>query len=159
VRHELAECLTAQSHYREALAVLRQCGAEAATIPRLVAVRAECLWGLRRGREARDLLERALAEGPGGVELLRLRARLHLEAGAPRAGAGRLERIAADRPRDHASRYQLAQAYERLGRSRQAAEQRRLVDQTEKLLLQLTRLVQEAGDRPWDAALRRRAAG
>jgi tetratricopeptide (TPR) repeat protein len=155
VRQELAECLAAQSRYREALAVLAECAAEG---PRLVAVRGECLWGLGRGAEARALLDRTLARLPECVELLRLRARMYLEAQEPQAAARLLERVLKDHPRDHASRYQLAQAYQSLGRPHQAAEQRQLVDRTQKLLLQLTKLVHEAGDRPWDASLRRRAA-
>jgi tetratricopeptide (TPR) repeat protein len=158
VRRELAECLTAQSHYAEALEVLGEDSPPDAEAPRLAALRGECLWGLRRGKEARALLEEALARAPRCAELLRLRARMHLADQQPRAAARLLERVLAEYPHDHASRYQLAQAYEALGRTREAGEQRALVKKTQALLRELTDLVREAGDKPWDGSLRRRAA-
>jgi len=157
VRLELAECLTAQSDYNGALELLGTAGS-AATDPRLVAVRAECLWGLRRSAEAGDLLDAALAGHPGEAELLRLRARMHLADQKAQPAADLLERVLRDHPHDHSSRYQLSLAYESLGRSADAAEQRRLVEKTQAQLKQLTDLVHEAGDKPWDASLRRRAA-
>jgi hypothetical protein len=39
-----------------------------------------------------------------------------------------------------------------------AAEQRRLADQTKELLLQLTDLIKKASDKPWDAEVRKRLA-
>ena len=83
---------------------------------------------------------------------------MHLEAQEPQAATRLLERVVASHPHDHTSRYQLAQAYEHLGRPKDAAEQRRLVQQTQEMLKRLTALIHEAGDRPWDGALRRRAA-
>jgi tetratricopeptide (TPR) repeat protein len=157
VRQELAECLTAQSDYAEALEVLGGAGSTADD-PRAVAVRAECLWGLRRGREASDLLDAALTRNPGEPDLLRLRARVHLADQKPQPAADLLERVLRDHPHDHTSRYQLSQAYEALGRSADAAEQRKLVEKTQAQLKRLTDLVHEAGDKPWDASLRLRAA-
>lgn len=158
VRQELAECLTLQSEYGEALEVLGGAGSTADEAPRLVAVRAECLWGLRRVDEAHGLLDAALARNPGDAELLRLRARMHLAVQEAQAAAGLLERVLRDHPHDHTSRYQLALAYESLGRPAEAAEQRRLVEKTQAMLKRLTDLVHEAGDKPWDASLRRKAA-
>jgi len=157
VRLELAECLTAQSNYSEALEVLGSAG-ESATDPRLVAVRAECLWGLRRAAEAGDLLDGALTRYPGEAELLRIRARMHLADQKAQLAADLLERVLREHPHDHTSRYQLSLAYESLGRSADAAEQRRLVNETQAQLKQLTDLVHELGDKPWDGSLRRRAA-
>ena len=158
VRLELAECLTAQSEYVEALEVLGGAGSTGADDPRAVAARAECLWGLRRGAEAGELLDAALARGPAEADLLRLRARIHLADQKPEPAAELLERVVRDHPHDHASRYQLSLAYEGLGRSADAAEQRKLVEKTQAELKRLTDLVHEAGDKPWDGSLRRRAA-
>jgi tetratricopeptide (TPR) repeat protein len=155
VRHELAACLTAQSDYREALEVL---GTGPASDTRLAALRGECLWGLGQAAEASRLLDEALTANPAEADLLRLRARIHLAEQRPRDAAGLLERVLSDHPHDHASRYQLSLAYEALGRPGDAAEQRRLVERTQAQLKQLTDLVHEAGDKPWDGSLRRRAA-
>jgi thioredoxin-like negative regulator of GroEL len=91
--------------------------------------------------------------------LLRLRARLHLSVPEAEAAATLLERVVAIDPHDYASRYQLAQAYEALQRRSDAAEQRRLAQQTKDALVQVTNLVKEAGDKPWDGSVRARLAG
>ena len=90
--------------------------------------------------------------------MLRLRARLHLAAQEPAKAAALLERVVAAQPHDHASRYQLVQAYETLGRRQDAEAQRALWQKTQEALQKLTKVVNEAADRPWDAAPRRRAA-
>jgi tetratricopeptide (TPR) repeat protein len=157
VREELAECLVAQSHYAEALGLLEG-NARAREEPRLLALRADCLWNLGRTAEALALLRPALASHPQAPELLRLRANMHLQAREPEAAAALLERAVALDGHDHASRYQLGLAYESLGRRAEAAEQRRLSQQTQDALVEMTRLVKEAAERPWDSVPRRRLA-
>jgi tetratricopeptide (TPR) repeat protein len=159
VRQELAELLVGQGRYAEAEEVLDSCDPRARdNEPVLLALRAECHLGQNRSEEARALLDRALAAHPRSVELLRGRAKLHLAAGEYPAAAELLEQAVALDKNDLTSRHQLAQAYEALGRSANAAEQRRLHEETQKALDELTKLSQEAMKRPWDAAVRRRLA-
>jgi tetratricopeptide (TPR) repeat protein len=159
VREELAEALVAQSHYARALEVLEGCEVERLTdVPRLQALQAECWWGLGRTSEAEQFLDRALVDKPQCLELLRLRARLHLAIPEPGQAAALLERVLAIDPHDYASRYQLAQAYEALHRGPDAADQRRQAQQTKDALVELTNLVKEAGDKPWDGSVRARLA-
>src|SRR5262249_52757864 len=80
--------------------------------------------------------------------------KIHLAADEYPAAAGLLERAVALDKHDLVSRHQLAQAYEALGRRADAAEQRRLHEQTQRFLDELTRLNREATARPWDAAVR-----
>src|SRR5205814_1653010 len=139
------------SDYQAALDLLADRGPGAQETPHLAALRAECLWGLARESEARDALDAALAKHPSEPELLRLRARLHLAAQEPAKAAALLERVVAAQPHDHASRYQLVQAYETLGRRQDAEAQRALWQKTQEALQKLTKVVNEAADRPWDA--------
>jgi tetratricopeptide (TPR) repeat protein len=158
VREELAECLVARSLYAEALEVLRDCGPRAEQVPRLLALRGECLSGLGRTAGAEALLEKALEQFPQALELLRARGKLLASSGKPREAAALFERALALDPHDATSRYQLMLAYERLKRPDDAARHRRILDQTRQGMLALTRLIQEAGAKPWDAALHRRLA-
>jgi Flp pilus assembly protein TadD len=158
VQDELAECLVLQAHYAEALEILEQRSPLGTALPKLTALRAECLWGLGRATEAEPLLDQALQEHPRSPELLRVRAKTLLAVGKSAAAATLLERVLEIDPNDFKSRHQLAQAYEGLGRRAEAAEQRQRVKQTQDQLQELTRLTQEAKDKPWDAPLRRRLA-
>jgi tetratricopeptide (TPR) repeat protein len=158
VREELSESLVAQSHYDEALSTLQACGNRVAEEPKLLALRAECLWCLGRPAEARDLLDPALTRHPRCSELLRLRAKMHMGAGEPQAAVPLLERAVGIDRHDYASRFQLAHAYQALGRRGEAAEQLRRGQQTQDALKELTNLIKEAGEKPWDGQVRRRLA-
>src|SRR5262249_3425654 len=145
VRQELAELLVSQGKYADAEQVLAECDPAAAKAePVLLALRAECLWGQGRWEEAQPLLDQALPAHPRSVEVPRARAKIHLAADEYPAAAGLLERAVALDKHDLVSRHQLAQAYEALGRRADAAEQRRLHEQTQRFLDELTRLNREA---------------
>lgn len=157
VQEQLAELLTRQGNYAEALAVL-DAHSRWRELPALLALRAECLLGQQRPDPARALLDEGLGTYPAAVELLRLRARLHLYDSEPQAAARLLHRALAKDPHDFASRFQLAQALEALDRKAEAAEQRRLGQQTQDYLAQLTELNRKAFNDPWDGAVRRQLA-
>lgn len=155
VRVELAEALVKRTNYAEALPVLEACTPETAEV---LALRGEALWGLGRIPEARDLVDRALGDHPVSADLLRLRAKIHLAANEQPAAAAVLEKALGLDRHDYASRYLLAQIYEELGRRPEAAEQRRLAQQTHAYLTEMTQLTQQAVSKPWDAACRQRLA-
>lgn len=158
-REELAQLLIKDGKYAEGLALVEQCRPAAAAEPLILALRAECLLlGSQQRTETRRLLDDGLRQHPAAGPLLKLRARLHLEENEPAAAAQLLERIVKQDPHDFASRYQLAQAYQRLNRPAEAAEQVRLSDKSKESFLELTRLNQEADRRPWDAPLLRQLA-
>jgi tetratricopeptide (TPR) repeat protein len=158
VREELAESLVVQAHYAEALDTLRACGDRVANDPKLLALRAESLWSLGQSVQAKDLLDPALARHPRCPELLRLRAKIHMGAGEPRAAVPLLERAVEIDRHDFASRFQLADAYKVLGRRAEAEEQRALGQKTQDSLKELSELVKEAGDKPWDGPIHKRLA-
>jgi tetratricopeptide (TPR) repeat protein len=158
VKEELAECLVAQSQYQRALTLMESGAPKQDATPKHQALRAECLWGLGRSSEAQTLLDGALINHPRVPELLRLRAKVHLHSNEPQAAITLLERAVEIDRHDFAGRYQLAQSYQALGRTAEAAEQRRLAEETKASLLQMTDLVKEASEKPWDAAVRQRLA-
>jgi tetratricopeptide (TPR) repeat protein len=158
VREELAECLVKQSQYAEALQVLRDCGPRAEEVPALIALRGDCLFGLGKTAEADALLTRALQRHPNSAELLRVRGITLVTSERPAEAARLFEQALAQDPQDLTSRYQLTLAYEQLGRRDEAEKHRKALEQTKDGLLALTKLIQEAGDNPWDAARHRRLA-
>jgi tetratricopeptide (TPR) repeat protein len=158
VHEGLAEVLVHLKEYAKALAILTDCPPSAVEKPKLLACRAECLWGVDRVGEATSLLEKALQEHPEAPDLLRLRARLYLSDNEPEKAAALLERALHIDRHDAASRYQLVQAYRMLGRSKDVAEQERLLKQTQEYLAQLTSLNEAIAERPWDVTVRTRLA-
>jgi tetratricopeptide (TPR) repeat protein len=158
VRLELAEVLIKQLDYPAALEVLDHPTPGPQDGVRAMGLRAECLWGLSRAGEARELLDRALRREPSGVYLLRLRGQIHLAEGEPAQAAALLEKAVALDPHDEPSRYQLVLAYTRLNRAKDAAEQQERARAIRERLALLTTLSKEAMDKPWDAGVRRRLA-
>jgi tetratricopeptide (TPR) repeat protein len=158
VQEELAELLVKQTDYAEALNVLDSLSPERAETQKALELRGECLWNLSRVPELRALLDRALPEHPRSAGLLRLQGQLLLDADNPKAATVALERAVQVDRHDHVGRHLLAQAYESLGRRSEAANQRRLALETQKLLEEVSDLSTKAIDKPWDAALRLRLA-
>jgi predicted Zn-dependent protease len=108
--------------------------------------------------DAARILDRVLAASPDAPRALRVRALIHAAASETGEAVVLLERALRIDAHDHASRYQLALAYAALGRPQEAAEQQRLLKQTEDLLKQWADLNQEADAKPTDPQIRRRLA-
>ena len=158
VRLELAEVLVRQLDHQGALRVLDDPEAARPENALALGLRGECLWALTRADEARTLLDQALKRHPSAGPLLRLRGQIHLADREPEQAAALLERAVARDAQDHASRYQLALAYDQLGRPADAAAQQERVKEIRGRLEMMTRLTKEAMDKPWDGGVRRRLA-
>jgi tetratricopeptide (TPR) repeat protein len=158
VQEGLAEVVVQLKQYAEGLAILDECPPGVNQKAKMLACRAECLWGLDRTAEAKALLDRALPEHPTSADVLRLRARIYLNENEAGKAAALLEHALQVDRHDHLSRYELVQAYQMLGRRADAAEQQRLLKQTQDYLAELTSLNREIAERPWDAAVRTRLA-
>src|SRR5262249_33567600 len=113
---------------------------------------------LQRGSESARLLDRAIETNPAIPDLFRLRGEIYLEGNQPKAAAALLERAVIIDRHDQGSRLLLAVAYERLGKSAEGAEQRRLAQQTEDLLQEMTKLSHDAVINPWNADVRKKLA-
>jgi tetratricopeptide (TPR) repeat protein len=158
VRLELAEVLVKQHDYRVALDVLDRPAPAPQQSVRAMGLRAECLSGLSRSDEARDVLDRTLQRDSSDGFLLRLRGQMYLSDGQPEQAAALLEKAVSLDPQDDLSRYQLALAYSRMNREKDAAEQQARVKEIRGRLELLSRLSKEAMDKPWDAEVRLRLA-
>lgn len=158
VKEELAECLVKQSLYSEALQVLQECGPRVDEVPGLIALRGDCLFGLGKTADAEALLDRALESHPSSIDLLRVRGKLLAALQKPAEAARLFEDVLDKEPHDLTSRYQLSLAYERLGRREEAAKQLKALEETKLGMLALTKLIQEAGEKPWDASHQQRLA-
>jgi tetratricopeptide (TPR) repeat protein len=158
VKEELAECLVKQSLYREAWQALKDCGPRAEEAPALIALRGDCLLGLGKPADAVALLDRALQRHPQSTDLLRVRGKLAVALEKPMEAANLFGRLLEHDPQDIGSRYQLGLVYERLGRRDEAAKHLKTVEEIKHGLLELTQLIQQAGEKPWDAAHQQRLA-
>ncbi len=152
VRVELAEQLVKLGQPAAALEAL---GPTAVTdTPRQVAVRAEADWSLGKSVDATWTLDAALATHPDALPLLRLRGKLHADAGEWEKAAPVLERAVKGDATDMPSLHQLAMVYDRLKRPDDADRIRKQHQTTKDALEALTMLNREADARPWDAAVR-----
>jgi predicted Zn-dependent protease len=158
-KENLAAVQVRQSGYSGAWQTLQSCAPSTSDKSQVTALRVECLWGLGRHDDACSIADRALEKYPDSVELLRLRAKFYLYYNQPRNAATLLERAVGIDRHDETSRDLLAQAYEQLNRPAEAAEQRRLCQQTRDYLKEMTTLRQEGLAKPWDASIRQRLAG
>jgi len=158
VRVELATCLVRRGEFARALERLGEQALPGTLTAQGEALRGEALWGLERADEARAVLDRALANYGDVPVLLRQRARIHLAEEQVSQAVGLLRQILEVERHDYASRYQLAQALEQLGRKDEAAEQRRLAQQTQELLTEMTKLNQQILSEPWNAVVQARLA-
>ena len=154
VREDLAECLLRGGEPAEAIRVLDDGPPELAARPRALGLRAEGLLAQGAGERALPLVEGGLKAFPRSVELWRLRARLARDAGdTPGEIRALLALLEADR-HDYAGRHQLALAFERAGDTAKAGEHHRLAEQTRADLAEISRLAEEAVNRPWDRKVR-----
>jgi tetratricopeptide (TPR) repeat protein len=156
---DLAEVFVKRTQFAEALACLDQGPLETPKARALAPeVRAVALYNLNRGSEAAEVLEHLLRADPPSPRALRYRALIYINAGDPSAAEPLLEKALRVDPHEAECRYQLAMLYERLGRRKEAAEQRRLLDETQKLITILSDLNREAIQKPTDVGVRRRLA-
>jgi tetratricopeptide (TPR) repeat protein len=159
VVRELADTFVKRTQFAEALACLDQAAAEPAEAQAEVAeLRAAALYGLNRASEAVVVLEPLLQAASPSTRTLRLRAKIYADSGDFKAAVPLLVKALQMDPHEPECRYQLAVAYEFLGARKEAAEERRLLDATQKLLNTMSDLNREADRKPTDVQVRRRLA-
>jgi predicted Zn-dependent protease len=158
IRKELAECLLRVMEFTSAWEILETLKPLAEDLPLVEALRGECLAGLGRPQEARNLLTAALGQASNCFELLRACARLDLEANEPQEAITHLERALLFDRSDHESLYLLTTAYQKVGRDKEAGQTALRLEENEKVLTELQKLEQEASAKPWNRELRLRSA-
>jgi tetratricopeptide (TPR) repeat protein len=158
VRHELAACLVRSFRWAEALAVLDGRDPPLSESAERQALRVRCLWGLGRADEARALLDRSLQDYSRCLDLLLIGADVRQADKRFEDAAALLKLALVVNPHDPESLHKLALVYEALGRTADAAEQRRLEAETKALFAEMEKVRDEAANNPWDAAPRLRLA-
>jgi tetratricopeptide (TPR) repeat protein len=117
-------------------------------------LRANCLWGLGRLPEARQIVDLVLQTDSNHVDALRLRAQLHLAENQPQSALPLLEKAVKNEPHDVVSRQLLVQVFNQQGDAARVKEQTRFLEETKRLKDRLTRLHEEALKKPWDDQVR-----
>jgi len=159
VKFELAELLVKQTDFGEALNVLDQLTPEEAKTQRALELRAECLGKLpERASDWSSLLALGLRLYPQSIGLLRSRAESSIATNQLELARADLELAVRLDPQDRVSHFLLSQVYELLGLRDKANEQRRLHNETQKLLEEMSELSKQVLDKPWDKEIRQRLA-
>ncbi|MDB5313078.1 MAG: tetratricopeptide repeat protein [Gemmataceae bacterium] len=157
-RFGLAESLTKFGDHTRALQVLAELPPDQAAAPEATVLRAEGLARQGKPAEAELLLAPLLDEARPPPAALTVAGRVAFDAGMYDRAAGRLDRAVRLDPANYDANYLLAQTYTRLGRAADAARQQTRADQVRNDLRQMSLLTDQAGARPWDAAVRDRLA-
>ena len=126
--------------------------------PLLQVFAGECYWSLGRKDEAERALREARRQIPGQQKLRLLEARMAIDRGNPAEAVDSLRAALDDDPHCQECRYQLARAYRALGDLEAYESEMARKTETEALLNRLTKLSNEAIERPYDAELRDRIA-
>jgi tetratricopeptide (TPR) repeat protein len=153
----LAESLTKFGDHSRALQVLSELPSDASATPAAV-LRAEVLVRLGRVGEADRVLAPLLAGGSPSPAVLTAAGRVAFDDQKYDRAVTLLERTVALDPADYEANYHLAQAYTRLGRTDEANARQKRADEIQNDLRQMSKLTDQAGARPWDAALRKQLA-
>jgi len=151
---DLTRALVRQRSYAEALSVLESLDPDVTAL----ALRAECLLNLGRGTEALAALDQARLNDPHDRRVLLLDARLALDRHEPAAAIAPLQEALAGDPHDYATRYQLAQSLQRLGRNTEYEVEMARMEASRTLSLRLTELNELAIENPDDPGIRDRLA-
>jgi tetratricopeptide (TPR) repeat protein len=157
-REHLAECQLEQGAHEDALRTLDACHPFREQTPHVTALRAQGLMALGQTEKAKAMLDAALDASPRSVELLAIRARLAWDAHDDVTAASLLEKTLDIDPHNYAAHHLLAQVYQALDRSADAAEHLCRAEETKDRQKALRQLISQADARPWDAEVRLRLA-
>lgn len=147
---QLGRSLVQMRDYAGALDALQS----AAPSAPIHALRAESLWNLGRQVGGQAELQAALADDSNDRTALRLQADIYQDLGDDQAMLPILQNLLNADPHDHKSRYQLAQAYARLGRQAESDAQMARMEHSLALARRSTELYQQVNARPTDPQVR-----
>jgi len=140
IRTELAECQIRLRQHVDALETLGKCPKSAERF----ALEAECHYAQRDASSARKAVSQALELQPDHLEAMQLAATMDLEEEDAESSVRILRQAVEHHPREFRVRYQLAQAYGRLGERELAEEQMRQMQELRKLHRRFTDLHEKA---------------
>ena len=155
VLRNLARSLIGQNNYPEALQVLDTAEPDHALV---LALKADCHRGLGNAETARKLLNQALASDPNQRVAVLLQVDMAVDRKQTAAVVTPLQRILEIDPHDTACRYQLAQAWQRLGKPEKYKREMERHERSRKLKQELTQKNLQANSAPENAEVRDRLA-
>jgi tetratricopeptide (TPR) repeat protein len=150
IRTELARALIHINDYSGALEVLDAAGQTAFVL----GLKAECEWNMSEMDEAVRLLEHARSLDPDERVVLYLTGRFALEEGRAAEAIESFRLLLERDPHDVQTRYQLAQAYRKLGDSAAVAAELERMNESKALSEKLGPMFEQAILRPNDAEIR-----
>lgn len=142
IRRELAECHVALRQYQEALEVLARCPPTGARR----AMEAECQYGLGDSVAAQRSLAESLRREPGNLAAWTLSARIAADEGDLKRAVDGLSRAVVAFPKDYAARYQLSQAFRRLGDVAEADRHAAIAEKNKALRVRFSQLHEQAAE-------------
>lgn len=154
----LAESLLKTGGHTRALAVLAELPPDRRTDPAVVLLRADGLAKQGRPADAERELAPLLAADSPSAAVLTIAGRVAFDAGSYDRAVAHLERATKLDLANHEANHHLAQAYTRLGKADLAARQQKRADQIQEDLKLMSRLHDQAGVQPWNAAVREQLA-
>jgi len=155
VLRNLARSLIGQNNYPEALKLLDTAEPDHALV---LALKADCHRGLGNAETARKLLDQALEIDPSQRVAVLLQVDLAVDRKQTAAVVEPLQRILKTDPHDTACRYQLAQAWQRLGETEKYKREMVRHERSRKLKQELTETNLQANRVPENAEVRDRLA-
>ena len=155
VLRNLARSLIGQNNYPEALDVLESAEPDHALV---LALKADCHRGLGHSARARQLLDQALKQDPNQRVAVLLQVDMAVDRKQTAAVVAPLQRILEVDPHDTACRYQLAQAWQRLGDPDKYKLEMERHERSSTLKQELTKTNLQANRAPGDAEVRDRLA-
>lgn len=154
---DLAQVLASLKKYDEALAVTDKIPA-AERSPTVWQIRADCWRSLNRLLVAEREAGQAATRFPDHAELVAEYGLILLDQEQTTEAIRVLQQSLQRDPHMIRARQGLVRAYQRLGQSDEAAQQQRLIQDTEGYLKQLSDLTDTAMKKPWDASVRMQLA-
>ncbi|HVK18217.1 MAG TPA: tetratricopeptide repeat protein [Fimbriiglobus sp.] len=157
-RFGLAESLLKTGDHARALAVLADLPPDKKAEPAAALLRADALARQGRLADAERELAPLLAGGSPSAAVRTVAGRVAFDSGAYDRAAALLEPAVKQDAANHEANHYLAQAYTRLGKADLAAAQQKRADQIQEDLKLMSRLHDQAGQQPWNAAIREQLA-
>ena len=154
----LAESLLKFGQHMRAMEVLAGLPETFRTDPTAIVFKADAV--LRQGevKTARELIAPVVAGSVPSAAALTIAGRVEFEAGDYERAVAFFERATVADAAYHEAHYHLAQALNRLGKTAAGAAQQKRADAIKADLQLMSQLVDGAGMRPWDAAVREKLA-
>jgi len=155
VAQELAEIqIDKLAGYQQGLETLTEVPKAFQNQPSYVLLQAECLLGLGKTQEARELIDGLLKAHPTLSSALLFRAKVYLQEDQPKLAIGLLEKLLSRFPYDTRARQTLMVAYGSIGNERQVAEQKQFLDKLQAQVRTVETLQRVAAKEPWNGLAR-----